>query len=86
MAPVPAEQTAEAMRLGGKRYIGEREFCARFGVRPRTAQRWRAEGTGPAWSRLGPRRVAYDLAACEAWAASNTFRSRADELARAEAA
>jgi hypothetical protein len=63
-------------------YLTEAAFCSRYHVRPRTAQRWRAIGEGPLWCRLGPRRIAYRLADCEAWAAAGTFPHRAAELAR----
>jgi len=67
-------------------YLTEEEFAARYHVGRRTAQRWRHTGDGPAWVRLGPRRVLYRLSDCERWAAARTFRHRADELARASAA
>ncbi len=68
-------------------YLTEAEFAARYlnGAR-RTAQRWRVTGDGPAFVRLGPRRIAYRLADCEAWAASRTFRHRAAELAAKQTA
>ena len=62
-------------------YLSELDFCERYHVRPRTAQRWRVSGDGPSWCRLGPRKIAYRLADCEAWAARRTFAHRADELA-----
>lgn len=43
-------------------------------------------GRGPPYVRLGPRRVGYRLADIQAWLASRTFASRADELAQAGAA
>lgn len=64
-------------------YLTEDDFCERYNIRPRSAQRWRHTGQGPAFVRIGPRRIAYRLSDCEAWAASRTFRHRADELARA---
>jgi predicted DNA-binding transcriptional regulator AlpA len=66
-------------------YLTEREFSERYHVSRRTAQRWRATGDGPAFVRLGLRRVAYRLSDCEAWAAARTFAHRAAELARAAA-
>ena len=68
-------------------YLTEAEFAARYlnGAR-RTAQRWRVTGDGPPFVRLGPRRIAYREADCEAWAASRTFRHRAAELAARQAA
>ena len=65
--------------------LTEGEFCRRYKVSARSAQRWRQTGDGPAWLRLGPRRVGYREADCEAWAASRTFRTRAEEMAQAAA-
>lgn len=63
-------------------YLAEREFCERYKVSPRTAQRWRHTGiTGPAYVRLGSRRIAYRLSDCEAWVAANVYQHRAAELA-----
>ncbi len=64
-------------------YLTEDEFAVRYRLGRRTAQRWRQSGEGPAWVRLGPRRVVYRLADCEAWAASRTYPHRAAELAHA---
>jgi len=69
-----------------KDFLTEREFSARFNIPMRTAERWRRTGDGPPYCRLGPRRVAYRLADCEAWAAARTFPHRAAELARRGAA
>ncbi len=65
------------------RFLSEAEFSQRFGVPPRTLQRWRATGDGPPYTRIGPRRVAYPLAAAEAWLTARTFAHRAEELSRA---
>jgi hypothetical protein len=61
-------------------YINESQFCARYGITPRTAQRWRVTGDGPPWCRLGLRRVLYRLADCEEWAKYRTFAHRAAEI------
>jgi len=45
-------------------------------------ERWRANGHGPAFIRIGPRRIAYRRGDLEAWLAGRTFKSRADEQAR----
>jgi hypothetical protein len=66
-------------------YLTEGEFCERYHVAPRTAQRWRVTGDGPKWVRLGLRKIGYRLSDCEAWAADRTFKHRADELARGAA-
>jgi hypothetical protein len=61
-------------------YIDEAEL-KRFRISPRTAQRWRASGDGPAFVRLG-RRVIYRVSDIEAWLEARTYRSLADERAR----
>lgn len=66
-------------------YLTEKEFCERYHVKPRTAQRWRCSGQGPSFVRLGPRRVVYRLSDCEAWAAARTYQHRAAELAHTTA-
>jgi predicted site-specific integrase-resolvase len=67
-------------------YITEQDFCARYRIAPRTAQRWRREGRfGPPYIRAGGRRVLYRLADCEAWAAAQRFRTRAEEIANVAA-
>jgi hypothetical protein len=63
-------------------YIDEDGLFARYLIPPRTAQRWRASGGGPAFIRLGRRRVVYRVADVERWVAERTFASRADELSR----
>ena len=67
-------------------YLTEEEFAERYHLGRRTIQRWRQSGDGPAWCRLGPRRIVYRLSDIESWAAARTFQHRADELARSAAA
>ncbi len=67
-------------------YIDEDGLHERFLIPPRTAQRWRASGDGPAFVRLGRRRVAYRVADVERWLAERTYRSLADEASRQSAA
>ena len=63
-------------------YLTEQEFCRRYKISTRTAQRWRYIGDGgPKYVRLGFRRIGYRLADCEAWAAASTFKHRAAALA-----
>jgi predicted DNA-binding transcriptional regulator AlpA len=38
-----------------------------LGVTTRTLGRWRYEGNGPAWSRLGGRRIVYQQEDIDAW-------------------
>ncbi len=64
-------------------YLTPAEFCERYHVAQRTADRWRVTGDGPQWVRFGPRKILYRVADCEAWATMRTFAHRADELSRA---
>lgn len=56
--------------------------AARLSVVRRTLQRWRLTGFGPAYVRLGPRRVAYSRDALEAWIDARSYQSNAAEAAR----
>ncbi len=67
-------------------YLREAAAAERIGVRPRSLQRWRQLGTGPAFTRIGPRLIAYREADLDAWAARRVFASRAAELAQQVAA
>jgi hypothetical protein len=67
-------------------YLDEESLYQRYLIPPRTAQRWRASGGGPAFIRLGKRRIVYRVTDVERWLAERTFSSRADELARVSAA
>lgn len=55
-------------------YLTQREVSALLRISPRTLERHRLNGTGPAYIKLG-RRVVYRREAIEAWAAVNTFTS-----------
>ena len=48
---------AESDRLANR--LTERELATHWRVAPRTLQRWREAGTGPAWLRIGGR-ILYD--------------------------
>ena len=48
-------------------YMPEVEFCAMYGISPRTAHRWRKEGLGPAFTPLG-KRIFYRKSAVSEWA------------------
>jgi hypothetical protein len=63
-------------------YLCEAEFAERFGVSRRTLQRHRITGNGPPFTRVGPRRIIYSLAAAEAWAAARTYPHLASERSR----
>lgn len=52
----------------GVQFISEPQAANLIGVTPRTLQTWRYAGIGPAFLRMGPRRIAYRLIDLEAWA------------------
>jgi len=62
-------------------FLSEADLCRLLRVKARTAQRWRAEGSGPAFVRAGGRRILYRRQDVEAWAAARTFAHRAAEIA-----
>src|SRR4051812_37295947 len=66
---------------GQARYFGEATAARLLDLSPRTLQRMRAEGGGPAFVRAGARRVLYSAAEIERWVATRTHESRAAELA-----
>jgi helix-turn-helix protein len=66
-------------------YITEQGLHERYLIPPRTAQRWRQDGTGPKFIRLGRRRILYRVTDVEEWLRARTYRHRADELAHAPA-
>jgi|GEM_PF-1737977 hypothetical protein len=65
--------------------LSEDDLASYYRIPPRTAQRWRRSGVGPAYVRLGARRIAYRRADVEQWLRERTYRSYADELASAVA-
>ncbi len=62
------------------------EVCERYRLRLRTLERMRVSGDGPAFVRVGRRRILYRALDVERWLAARTFVSRAAELAVAAAA
>ncbi len=61
--------------------IHERDFSRRIGKSTRTLARWRDEGSGPEYVRLG-RTVYYPEAAAAKWIEARTYASTADEHTR----
>ena len=53
----------------------EQEAAAMLGISRRILQRWRAVGGGPAYVRVGNRRVGYMQAGLLSFAAARTFHS-----------
>lgn len=65
--------------------LTEAQFAEENNFSTRTAQRWREQGIGPEFIRIGPRRIGYRRSAIERWRDGRTFRSLADEAARTSA-
>jgi predicted DNA-binding transcriptional regulator AlpA len=58
-------------------YLTQSEVAALLRISPRTLERHRLAGTGPAYVKLG-RRVVYSRDTIEAWALANTIRSTSE--------
>jgi predicted DNA-binding transcriptional regulator AlpA len=54
------------------------EAAKRVGLAPSTFEKLRCRGDGPAYLRLSPRRVVYDVATLDAWARARTFNSTSE--------
>ena len=62
------------------RYLGTREAAAFLGLSPRTLDRYRVTGEGPAFHKFGAR-IRYAQADLEAWAAARRMTSTSDDRA-----
>ena len=91
MVPSPIAITTDSTTTGDlpmrdhTTYLDTRAAAAHLGLSPRTLDRYRVSGEGPAFYKLGTR-VRYRLADLEAWAESRRRRSTSDDgLSRAAA-
>ncbi len=66
-----------------EQFFNEDAAAQILGVSPRTMQRMRQEGWGPAYTRVGKRLIGYSYDALKGYAESRTFPHRAAELSRA---
>ena len=57
------------MNTQHEQHLNQRELAKRWGISPRTLERWRSIGFGPAFLKLGGR-VAYRLSDIEAFEAA----------------
>jgi excisionase family DNA binding protein len=62
-------------------YLTQSEVATLLRLSPRTLERHRLAGTGPAYMKLG-RRVVYRRENVDAWAAANTFTSTSEAGSR----
>ncbi|MFK0573918.1 helix-turn-helix transcriptional regulator [Endozoicomonas sp.] len=56
------------------RHLSSRDLATRWGLKPRTLERWRSTGCGPRFLRLGGR-VAYRLEDVESYEQSHYYHS-----------
>jgi predicted DNA-binding transcriptional regulator AlpA len=71
----PADQRRE--------YLTDQQLCDLLHVNPRTSMRWRRDGGGPPFIRVGERRVLYRASDVNSWLAARTFAHRAAEAVAA---
>jgi predicted DNA-binding transcriptional regulator AlpA len=64
------------------RYYDAASAARELNVSRRTLARWRREGGGPPYARIGGRRLAYAISDIDNWISANTHASRAQELSR----
>jgi predicted DNA-binding transcriptional regulator AlpA len=73
------------MSDAAKHYLDQDSASQLLNISKRTLERWRRDGGGPAFVRAGLRRVLYDGAEIQRWAATRTFAHHAAEQARTAA-
>ena len=56
------QEAINTLSPGDRRVLNENELAQRWGVSPKTLQRWRSEGRGPRYLKLS-KRVSYPLEA-----------------------
>ena len=61
-------------------YLTDAQFCGLMNITPRTSNEWRRQNTGPAYVRVGPRRILYRRSDVDSWLTSRTFKHRAAEV------
>jgi len=59
--------------------LTDSELCDMLDVSSRTTMRWRRDGGGPAFVRVGERRIMYRRSDVTAWLTARTFPHRAAE-------
>jgi excisionase family DNA binding protein len=64
-------------------FLTDPQLAALLHVDDRTTLRWRNNGSGPPFVRVGPRRILYRRSDVDAWLAARTFPHRAAEAVSA---
>lgn len=81
--PIPRspQQAIAAMPPAERRVLNENELAQRWGVSPKTLQRWRSEGRGPRYLKLS-KRVGYPLDALIEFERNALHDSTSERVAR----
>lgn len=58
--PLSSQQATSTLSPGDRRVLNENELAQRWGISPKTLQRWRSEGRGPRYLKLS-KRVGYPV-------------------------
>jgi excisionase family DNA binding protein len=69
---------ARAALPASQHFMNETELAEFLGLSKRTIQRLRLTGEGPAYRRIGKRRIAYLRSDIDAWTASRSRRSTSE--------
>lgn len=72
---MPSEVTA----YEAEEFLTDQELAYLLAVSTRTILRWRRNGSGPSYCRVGPRCVRYRRTDLDAWMAANRFATKAAE-------
>jgi excisionase family DNA binding protein len=64
-------------------FLTSEQLAELLRVDPKTVKRWRSNGDGPPFIRLGERRLIYSRADVDAWLAERRYAHRAAEAAAA---
>ena len=79
-SPTDNNEGGTSMSGQSTRYLGTREAAAFLGLSPRTLDRYRVTGEGPAFHKFGSR-ILYAQADLEEWAAARRMTSTSDDRA-----
>ena len=52
-------------------FIFPEQLSSRIGISVQTLARWRSEGQGPSYYKIGGKRIAYRISTVEAWLEAN---------------